>query len=212
MASRISSAVSRRRGKSPEQAVFGVAPLRLGRDRRPTRLPVRALRTISRCSGLSRQPSCDERARQPVEQFGVARPVSVRAEVVRRLDDAAAEVVLPDAVDHDARRQRMVGPGSHCASRVRGSVHVGRQLGQRVGDQDAEGPRADGLALVLPDPRDGGRGSWCRPDVSFYVARDRRRRGGIASVQRLDLPRPAASCPRRSALRICRLQPERSHP
>ena len=36
------------------------------------------------------------------------RPLAQVAEVARRADDAAAEVMLPDAVDDDAGRQRVV--------------------------------------------------------------------------------------------------------
>ena len=38
-------------------------------------------------------------------------PPAARAEVVRGGDQARAEVMLPDAVDHDAGRQRVGGPG-----------------------------------------------------------------------------------------------------
>ena len=39
------------------------------------------------------------------------RPVALEAEVVRRADDPAAEVMLPDPVGHDPGRQRVVGRG-----------------------------------------------------------------------------------------------------
>jgi hypothetical protein len=39
----------------------------------------------------------------------VRRPVALEAEIVRRADDAAAEMMLPEAIDHHAGRQWMVG-------------------------------------------------------------------------------------------------------
>ena len=39
------------------------------------------------------------------------RPLAELAEVARRADEAAAEVVLPDAIDDDAGRQRVVRAG-----------------------------------------------------------------------------------------------------
>jgi hypothetical protein len=38
------------------------------------------------------------------------------AEVVGRANDPVAEMVLPDAVDHHARGERMLGLASHVAS------------------------------------------------------------------------------------------------
>ena len=49
-----------------------------------------------------------EIAGQPIEQFRVARRGAVPAKVVGRLDKTAAEVVLPDAVDHAAPDQRVI--------------------------------------------------------------------------------------------------------
>src|ERR1700730_15679747 len=46
-----------------------------------------------------------------VEQFWMRRLLSLFAEVARRADDALAEMILPNAVPHDAGRQWMVRPG-----------------------------------------------------------------------------------------------------
>ena len=54
------------------------------------------LSTISRCSGFSCQPLSTSDAGQPVEQLGMAGPLAVEAEVVGRLDEARAEMVLPE--------------------------------------------------------------------------------------------------------------------
>ena len=53
----------------------------------------------------------DELARQPVEQFGMTGPLALHAEVVAGLDQALTEQLLPEAIDHHARGQRMVGLG-----------------------------------------------------------------------------------------------------
>ena len=65
--------------------------------------------TISFCIAFMIPVQSDELGRQPVEQFGVAGPVALRAEVFAGLDDADAEEHLPQAVDGDARGQRVVG-------------------------------------------------------------------------------------------------------
>ena len=44
---------------------------------------------------------------EPVQQFGVRRAAAVEPEVARRLDETGAEVVVPDAVRHDAGEQRV---------------------------------------------------------------------------------------------------------
>ena len=48
--------------------------------------------------------------RQPVEQFGMRRQLARDAEVAAGAHDARAEHLLPEAVDGDARRQRMLRP------------------------------------------------------------------------------------------------------
>ena len=46
-----------------------------------------------------RQPLGDQLVGEIIEQFRMAGVAAVDAEVVGRLDDALAEVILPDAVD-----------------------------------------------------------------------------------------------------------------
>ena len=53
----------------------------------------------------------DEVGRQPVEQLRMAGSFSQVTEVAGRFDDAFAEMVLPDPVDDDARRQWVVRRG-----------------------------------------------------------------------------------------------------
>ena len=53
----------------------------------------------------------DELGGQPIEQFGIRRQRAHLAEIAGRADDAGAEVPSPDAIDHHARRQRIVVGG-----------------------------------------------------------------------------------------------------
>ena len=60
--------------------------------------------TISRCSAFCAPLAAIELRRQPVEQLGMGRRRALRAEVLAGLDEAAAEELLPGAVDR--RRAR----------------------------------------------------------------------------------------------------------
>src|SRR5262249_55916858 len=53
----------------------------------------------------------DELAGQPVEQFRVRRPSAPNAQIAWRCNDAAAEVMLPEAIHQDAGRQWVVLAG-----------------------------------------------------------------------------------------------------
>ena len=64
---------------------------------------------ISRCIALIDQPLRMNSRGQIIEQFGMRRRLAADAEVVGRLHQPAAEVILPDAIDHHAGRQRIVG-------------------------------------------------------------------------------------------------------
>ena len=63
--------------------------------------------TMRRCSAFTSQPLSMKRSGKPVEQLGMRRQRALAAEVLRRGDDAAAEMHAPDAVDDDARGQRI---------------------------------------------------------------------------------------------------------
>ena len=63
--------------------------------------------TISRCIALSDQPRPTQLGGQPVEQLGMARLSPHGAEVIGRLDDPFAEMMLPEPVDQHARQQRI---------------------------------------------------------------------------------------------------------
>jgi len=58
--------------------------------------------------GLEGIPAFDEAPGQVFEQFGFAGPFSQLAEIAGCPDDPSSEVLCPDAVYHDASRQRMV--------------------------------------------------------------------------------------------------------
>ena len=96
---------------------------------------------------LDRHPSVDEAAGQVVEQLGMRRRRPADAEIVRGLDDALAEVVLPDPVHEDARRQR-IGPvgdplgqlAPPAALPARGQPLAAEHLEEAAGNLGAEIP------------------------------------------------------------------------
>ena len=58
---------------------------------------------------LDRPAVVHERRGQPVEQLGMRRRFAAQTEIARRAHQTGAEVVQPDAIDHDAGRQRIIG-------------------------------------------------------------------------------------------------------
>ena len=92
----------------------------------------------------------DELPCQPVEQFGMRRPVALQAEIVFRGDQALAEIGLPDAIDRHARRQRMVAArpasGQNRAGRAAAPRDQRRQHGRHAGLH-----RGAGLQKVAAD-------------------------------------------------------------
>ena len=77
----------------------------------------------------------DELPGQPVEQLGVRRAATEFSKITRRLDDAATEVAVPQAVHHHARGERV--------------IRAGNPLGQR----HAAAARGPALERVQPDRR-----------------------------------------------------------
>ena len=55
-----------------------------------------ALVTISFCIAFTSQPDADEFCGQPVQQFRVRRPLTLQAEIFSGLDQAGAEIHLPE--------------------------------------------------------------------------------------------------------------------
>ena len=133
---------------------------------------------ISRCSGLSFQPLVDELGGQPVEQLRMRRRRALIAEVARRADDAAAEVVLPEAVDHHAGRQRVLGRGD--PTRKRAAAMGTAVCGQLLGSQIARGDDTGKARLDLSPL------AWALPRIRTNVsaARSPLSTAASASVQR----------------------------
>jgi hypothetical protein len=112
----------------------------------------------------------DEADGQPVEQFGMTRFLAAIAEVVAGRHQASAEVMLPDAVDHDASRQRIVRRGDPAGQlqspALRGRqgwlLRTGHDAREVTGDCHSEGEavaapvnaQVDGLALLWGHDRD----------------------------------------------------------
>src|SRR5262245_29844862 len=61
--------------------------------------------------GLDRPAALDKTRRQKIQQLRVSGTLADRTPVVGRTHQALVEMPLPDAVDHDARGQRMRGTG-----------------------------------------------------------------------------------------------------
>ncbi len=117
-ASRISSASSLRRGNRASKSSAEVAhPVGLVDTRKHDQAVQR----------LDRPAAVDESAGEVVEQLGVRWGEPSAAEVVLGGDEATAEVVLPDPVDHHAGGQRIgrpsqpIGQGEAAAPRVGGT-------------------------------------------------------------------------------------------
>ena len=55
--------------------------------------------------GFQVPSGADQLGREPIEELGMRRRLSLDAEVLGRFDEARAEMVLPDPVDGDARCQ-----------------------------------------------------------------------------------------------------------
>src|SRR5690349_11737400 len=80
----------------------------------------------------------DQLSRQPVEQSRVRRPAAIEAKVIRRVDQANAEMIVPEAVDDDSGSQRIAGIGDpfgqagapRCFGSIFGQSEIGRQCGQ----------------------------------------------------------------------------------
>ena len=101
------------RGHPPEQAVVGVDGRRFGSNRLDCRYAAES--TISRCSGLSRQPPSTNSAASQSSSSGCDGRPPLKPKSLGVRDDPLAEVVLPEPVDDHARRQRV--PAGRRASR-----------------------------------------------------------------------------------------------
>jgi hypothetical protein len=126
---------------------------------------------------LDRPAALDEAAGQPVEQLRMGGRLSQAPEIARRAHEALPEMVLPEAVDQDARRERMLG-GGQPARELQPAAAGGD--GRRTARKDlGKAPGAD-LAqarVVAADPEAGVREAGIgRPgDPPFPGAEGRRR-------------------------------------
>ena len=71
------------------------------------------------------------------------------AEVVRGSDDAAAKMILPDAVHHHAGGERIVRIGHPLGQFGARMLQIRGKLRCRIGQQNSQGPHPDCSALVL---------------------------------------------------------------
>ena len=85
---------------------------------------------------LDRPATADEVGGEPVEQFRMRRGAAADAEVVGRGDEAAAEVMLPDPVDHHPRREWMA------------------RTGEPLGELEPAAPRGGGRERGVAEHRD----------------------------------------------------------
>src|SRR6185503_20875011 len=60
---------------------------------------------------LDRHAVPDEELREVIEQLRMTRPLAVHAEIARRVDEARAEVLLPDPIHDEARSNRLPDAG-----------------------------------------------------------------------------------------------------
>ena len=88
--------------------------------------------TMSFCMRFDVPAALHEFDGQPVEQFRMHRPFALRAEIVHRLDDAEAEVGLPEAVHGDAGGER-IRRDPEPPRQIRGDC-AGRAAGKRLGN------------------------------------------------------------------------------
>ena len=108
------------------------------------RLPIRGAHDDGLLHRLHVPAGADEFGGQPVEQFGMRRPFALRAEILHRLDQAGAEIHLPEAIHGHARRQRIGGidqPFGEAQAIVR---HAGGQRRQRRRERPARPCRRAG--------------------------------------------------------------------
>ena len=83
---------------------------------------------------LERLAAVAEFEREPVEQFGMGGQRAHAAEIIRRFHQAAAEVILPDAIHDAAPGERIVGVREPLSER-----DAARALGVLGGEREARG-------------------------------------------------------------------------
>ena len=87
----------------------------------------------------------DEARGEPVEQFGMGRWLALFAKIVRRRDESFSEMLLPDAVRHDARGERIgrveqpVGEAQASAGFIVGRKLRAAEHGEKMAAHDFAG-------------------------------------------------------------------------
>ena len=127
MASRIASPSSRRRRMCQSRWLSRIDRRRRWRMRRPCGRcgnpdDTRPTVTISRCMCLRLQPFSTNSTASQSSNSGCVGRLAHDAEIAGRGDDADAEMVLPETIDDDAGRQRVVLPRQPSASAERRPV------------------------------------------------------------------------------------------
>ena len=149
------------------QAIVPVPPIRLRRGDRG--LSIGRTGDDQLLHVLDVPAAFDELGGQPIQEGQVRGPFALRAEILGRLDDARAEVLLPIAVDRHTGRQRIVridqplGQAQPVVGRALGQRgHFGRNapldfLGRLIvlasGEQLRRFPAAVGLGQIAHDER-----------------------------------------------------------
>src|SRR5437773_11319117 len=103
--------------------------------------------------GLDAPATVHELGCQPIQEFRIDVPLTLRAEVFTGLDDPVADILLPDTVYGHARRQR--GAPAHERPRETEPVRRagGRPRGPRGGDIGV-----NRFAVARGAPADAGEG------------------------------------------------------
>src|SRR6185436_1807613 len=90
---------------SRNELVIGIDPKLLRADCRT--LTIRRRRHDQTVHRLHTPVAVHELDSKPMQQFGMRRLFALRTEVLARFDQAASEILLPDAVDSNPCRQRI---------------------------------------------------------------------------------------------------------
>ncbi len=98
---------------------------------------------------LDAEAARDEFVGQPIQQLGMRGTLAHAAEIVGRADDAASEMIMPDAIHHHARGQRIFGIGDPAGKLGARRGRVGRSFGDAVRQQDTRRPHAHAVAFIL---------------------------------------------------------------
>ena len=139
---------------APEQAVGRVFLQGLGPGLGALLPGLRADEVAVEC--LDGPAVVDEPGGQVIQQLGVGGLFPGGAEVVRRGDEAGAEVVLPDAVDEDAGGEGIAGTGDGAGQTEAAVIGIGAAVHGGEHLEEAAGHGFAGLAEVAPDQDAGG--------------------------------------------------------